>query len=132
MKKIGLFVLLTAGLLGQAQAGGWSSDAMVGGALGGATGAAVGSAVGGRDAAIVGGLLGGAVGVAMATHYNQPRERVIVRRDVVQARPGYGYGYGYAPRVYGPPHGYAYGHRMHGYGPYGHGPRPVYRGHYGY
>ena len=89
MKKISLIVVLTAALTGQAYAGDWNSDAVVGGAFGGAAGAAIGSALGGRDAAIIGGLLGGATGVAVATRDNQYRrvEPVHYRPEPVYYRP---------------------------------------------
>lgn len=89
MKKISLIVALAAALTGQAYAGGWNSDAMVGGAFGGAAGAAIGSALGGRDAAIVGGLLGGATGVAVATRDNDYRRSapVYYRPEPVYYRP---------------------------------------------
>jgi hypothetical protein len=118
MKKIGLFALLMTGLLGQAQAGTWNNDAVLGGALGGATGAAVGSAVGGRDGAIIGGLLGGAVGVAVTSSRAYPHQQVVVERRYVPARQVY-----YYPA---PPRGHAYGYRAHNYGHPGHRP------HYGY
>lgn len=76
MKKLTLLAILAVVATGPAYAGGFSGDAVIGGAVGGATGAAIGSAVGGRDAAIIGGLLGGALGVAAATddrrHYRGP------------------------------------------------------------
>jgi uncharacterized protein YcfJ len=96
MKKISLIVVLTAALTGQAYAGGWNSDAVVGGAFGGAAGAAIGSALGGRDAAIIGGLLGGATGVAVATRDNQYR-----RVEPVHHRPAPVY-YRPAPVYYRP------------------------------
>jgi len=89
MKKISLIVALSAALTGQAYAGDWNSDAVVGGAFGGAAGAAIGSALGGRDAAIVGGLLGGATGVAVATrdnYYRRP-EPVYYRPEPAYYRP---------------------------------------------
>jgi len=94
MRKISLIVVLTAALTGQAYAGDWNSDAVVGGAFGGAAGAAIGSALGGRDAAIIGGLLGGATGVAVATRDNQYR-----RVEPVHYRPEPAY-YRPAPVVY--------------------------------
>ncbi|MDD5403353.1 MAG: hypothetical protein PHZ14_02310 [Sulfuricella sp.] len=104
MKKISLIVVLTAALAGQAYAGDWNSDAVVGGAFGGAAGAAIGSALGGRDAAIVGGLLGGATGVAVATRDNQYRrvESVYYRPEPVYYRPAPVYYYRAVPvrRVY--------------------------------
>lgn len=89
MKKFSLIIVLTAALTGQAYAGDWNSDAVVGGAFGGAAGAAIGSALGGRDAAIIGGLLGGATGVAVATRDNDYRrvEHVYYRPEPAYYRP---------------------------------------------
>ncbi|QEL64870.1 hypothetical protein OTERR_13940 [Oryzomicrobium terrae] len=87
---------LTAALLGSATPalahGGFSGDAVIGGALGGAAGAAVGSAVGGRDGAIVGGALGAATGVVVSGS-----------RPSYYAPPRPAYVYGPPPVVYAPP-----------------------------
>lgn len=124
MKKIGFIVILTSALAGQAQAGGWNGDALLGGAVGGAAGAAIGSALGGRDAAIVGGLLGGATGVAVATRDYDRRHAAPVYYRPAPVRQVY-QRYDYAPPPgYRHRHQFAYGRgQFHDHGRW-HGPAP--------